>query len=280
MDDLIASMNGMRAGPHDSPVSETRNVDERGVPVDYTAASGGWDDHTDSRDALSSANESPPVHASPQRYGLNKHTVIDFFRNGKGTALLTRNYNGDGTDWGDYVLNISMNEALRTRGDAAVDVIEKELRQMVDKKVWEPVNVKDLSLDEKRRIIRSSMFLKEKFLASGEFEKLKARLVAGGDQQDRDLYDDLSAPTVATCSVFTLLSIAAHDGRSITVIDISGAFLNADMTTGLPVHMRLDRNMTNIMIRLSLGYSWFTDHKGCVVVQLDKALYGSRPRYG
>ena len=66
MDDLVASMNRMRAGPHDSPASETGSVDERGVSVDYTAASGEWDDHIDSRDALSSANESLPVHASPQ----------------------------------------------------------------------------------------------------------------------------------------------------------------------------------------------------------------------
>ena len=41
--------------------------------------------------------------------------VIDFFGNGKGTALLTRNYDGDGTNWTDYVLNFSVNEALRTR---------------------------------------------------------------------------------------------------------------------------------------------------------------------
>ena len=118
------------------------------------------------------------------------------------------------------------------------------------------------------------MFLKEKFLVSGEFEKLKARLMAGGDQQDRDLYDDLSAPTVATSSVFTLLSIAAYERRSIAVVDISGAFLNANMTTGLPVHMRLDRNMSKIMIKLAPRYSQFADHKGCIVVKLDKALYG------
>ena len=119
------------------------------------------------------------------------------------------------------MLNISVNEALRTRGDAAVSVIEKEFRQMIDKKVWEPVDVKGLPWEEKQRI-SLSMFLKEKFLASGEFEKLKARLVAGGDQQDRELYDDLSAPTVATSSVFTLLSIAAYETGKITVIDISG----------------------------------------------------------
>ena len=43
---------------------------------------------------------------------------------------------------------------------------------MIDKMVWEPVCVKGLSMEEKHRIIRSSMFLKEKFLASGDFEKL------------------------------------------------------------------------------------------------------------
>jgi hypothetical protein len=69
------------------------------------------------------------------------------------------------------------------------------------------------------------MFLKEKYLASGEFDKLKARLVAGGDQQDKDMYDDLSAPTVSTCAVFTVLTIAAHEGRSAAVVDIGGAFL-------------------------------------------------------
>ena len=80
-----------------------------------------------------------------------------------------------------------------------------------------------------------------KFLASGKFEKLKARLVAGGDQQHKTLYDDLPAPTVGTSSVFTLLSIAASEDRKVTAIDISGAYLNADMD------MRLDKNMTGMM---------------------------------
>jgi hypothetical protein len=69
------------------------------------------------------------------------------------------------------------------------------------------------------------MFLKEKYLASGEFEKLKTRLVAGGDQQDKDMYDDLSAPTVSTHAVFTLLSIAAHEARKVAVVDIGGALI-------------------------------------------------------
>ncbi len=35
--------------------------------------------------------------------------------------------------------------------------------------------------EEREKVIRCSVLLKEKFTASGEYEKLKARLVAGGN---------------------------------------------------------------------------------------------------
>ena len=58
-------------------------------------------------------------------------------------------------------------------------------------------HLSSLNGTDRTRIIRSQMFLKEKFLPSGVFEKLKARLVAGGDQQDKNLFEDLSSPTVS-----------------------------------------------------------------------------------
>jgi Reverse transcriptase (RNA-dependent DNA polymerase) len=103
---------------------------------------------------------------------------------------------------------------------------------------------------------------------------LKARLVAGGDQQNKNLYDDLSAPTVSTAAVFTVLSIAAHEGRHAAVVDIGSAFLNAEMKTGVDVHMRLDRTMSELMTRLRPSYAKYMDSKGCVTVLLDRALYG------
>jgi hypothetical protein len=61
----------------------------------------------------------------------------------------------------------------------------------------------------------------------GKSDKLNARLVAGGNQQDKTLYDDLSAPTVSTSAVLTVLSVAAHEHRKAAVVDIGVAFLNA-----------------------------------------------------
>ena len=46
------------------------------------------------------------------------------------------------------------------------------------------------------------------------------------------------------------------------------------MNTGLTVHVRLDKNMTGMMVKLSPENANYVDARGSVVVRLDKALYG------
>jgi Reverse transcriptase (RNA-dependent DNA polymerase) len=110
--------------------------------------------------------------------------------------------------------------------------------------VWTAVRVPSLSATERGRIIRSSMFLKMKTHPDGTFDKYKARLVAGGDMQDKKLYDNLSSPTVSTSSVVAIIAIAAHEKRRAAVVDIGSAFLNATMSGSVAVHMRLDKIMS------------------------------------
>jgi hypothetical protein len=164
---------------------------------------------------------------------------------------------------------------MRDRPAEALPVIMKELKQMVTKGVWHGVHTKHLTSKQRVAIIRSSMFLKDKWLPSGTFEKFKARLVAGGDQQDKSLYEDLSSPTAATSSVFAVAAIAAAEGRIVVATDIGGAFLNASMEpTGVKVHMRLDPAMAKMLVKIAPEYSPFLEPSGSMVVELDKALYG------
>ena len=112
------------------------------------------------------------------------------------------------------------------------------------------------------------MFLKDKYSASGVFDKFKARLVAGGDQQDKGLYENLSSPTAAT-SVLTVAAIVASEGRKLITIDIGRAFLNAGIApTGIQVHM------TQMLMQIDPTYQQYVEADGSMVVQLDKALYG------
>jgi hypothetical protein len=77
----------------------------------------------------------------------------------------------------DFVFKISVRSALRDRETEARPAIMAELQQMVDKRVWHGVKVSSLSPGQRRSIIRSSMFLKDKYLATSIFDRLKARLV-------------------------------------------------------------------------------------------------------
>ena len=175
----------------------------------------------------------------------------------------------------DFAFHISVRAALRERPEEARPVIMAELQQMVDKGVWHGIKASSLSIAQRRAIIRSSMFLKDKYSASGAFDKFKARLVAGGDQQDKGLYENLSSPTASTSSVLTVAAIAASEGRSVITIYIGGAFLNADIApTGIQVHMRLDRVMTQMLMQIDPTYQQYVEADGSMVVQLDKALYG------
>ena len=45
-------------------------------------------------------------------------------------------------------------------------------------------------------------------------------------------------------------------------MEISGAYLNADMTMDMPGHMRLDRIMTDIIIDIDPKYGKYADARG------------------
>ena len=173
----------------------------------------------------------------------------------------------------EFGLHFTVKKAVAKFGKSALKSIAAECIQLINKKVFHPIDVGKLSTKDRRAIIRSTMFLKEKFLSNGDFEKLKARLVAGGDQQDKSLYEDLSSPTVNTQSVFMVAAIAGRERRRVVVIDISGAYLNADLT-GIKVRMRLDPLISAIIAQLDIVYQQFIEPDGSIVVELDKALYG------
>jgi hypothetical protein len=63
----------------------------------------------------------------------------------------------------EYGLHITVKEALTKFGKIALRPIEAELQQMLDKGVFEPVRVSLLTPVQRRHIIRSSIFLKEKY---------------------------------------------------------------------------------------------------------------------
>ena len=169
---------------------------------------------------------------------------------------------------------MTLKEGLKKMPKKALAAIVKEITQLEEKKWAHPINFRKLKHKELRKIIRSSFFLKEKYLPNGEFDKLRGRLVAGGNMQDKSLYDDISSPTASIPAVFMVAAIAAKERRHVATMDIAGAYLNAPMSTGKKVLMSLDKIMTAILLKIKPEYKSFVRPDGTIVMELDKALYG------
>ena len=172
-------------------------------------------------------------------------------------------------------LHLTVNSALRKCGRKALESIVEEVHQIgIQKNVFKPVNVKRLTMPQLKKIIRSSIFSKEKFLSDDTFEKLKSRLVAGGNMQDKALYEDVSSPTVSTTAAFTIATIAASERRHVVTIDIPGAYLNADLDDKEPIHMRINKLEAAILMQLDPSFEIGKMDDGSCIVRLNKALYG------
>ena len=72
----------------------------------------------------------------------------------------------------DCILLCDKHVKERTVTDEARESISKELRQLWEKKAWTPVDVRKMPSSMRRAVIRSSMFLKQKFDAEGKHDWL------------------------------------------------------------------------------------------------------------
>ena len=169
---------------------------------------------------------------------------------------------------------LSLKKGLAEYGEEARKALITEIDNMVKRKVWTGVLRSSLSKSQRKAIIRSHAFLKEKLSPSNVFLRLKARLVAMGNMQDRTLYtpEETSSPTVAQSSAYVVLAVAANERRHVMSFDVGSAYLHADMPG--EVVMELDPITTAILTKLDPTFSPFVDEDGKVLVRLNKALYG------
>jgi hypothetical protein len=172
----------------------------------------------------------------------------------------------------------TVKKGLQEHGAEAYKAIVAELRQLLlVKKALVPVSRCDLSARQLKNTIRSLMFMKTKFDGLGRFEKIKARLVANGKQQDRTLYPDTFSPTVALQSVLMCLTLAAKEQRKICAIDIGGAYLNAERVceAGEEIVMELEPRLVGILSKIAPEVQPYVDDRGVMLVKLSKAMYGT-----
>ena len=148
------------------------------------------------------------------------------------------------------------------------------MRQLHDRKVILPRDVKELTPEQRREALAYLMFLKRKRCGM-----VKGRGCADGRKQ-RKYTDpaDATSPTVATEAVFLTAVIDALENREVAIVDIPGAFMQVDLDDELVI-VRLTGKMVELLIEIDpdMYRPYLTHERGepVLYVELLKALYGT-----
>ena len=170
--------------------------------------------------------------------------------------------------------HMGIDKATRTYGDLATKALADEVAGMVDRDVWSAVMWSKLSHTQRKKVLRLATFLKEKFDLFGTLIKLKARIVVDGSMEDRSFFktSDITSPTVALSSVFSVATVAAAQGRHVVTMDVEKAYLEADMPN--EVLVRLQPVLAKLLCAKDPSFTPYLDEKGSMIVRLNKAQYG------
>lgn len=156
--------------------------------------------------------------------------------------------------------------------DGVIPPLTKEVQTILDKKSFQGVLLRDLSSNERSKIIFANTIFDEKTNESGQIIKRKGRIVANGSQQSRDLYDDCSSSTVSSSAMMVIAGVAAREKRHVVTADITAAYLNAPMEED--VYLSLPPLVAQIVCDLDSSFKQFRNGNGGMIVKLLKALYG------
>ena len=89
--------------------------------------------------------------------------------------------------------------------------------------------------------------------------------MAGGDKQDKSLYEDMTLPTAANAAVFKVTEMTAKEQRHVATFEIDGAFLNAEMGHH-NVYMLLHPVIAAILYTLDGKYGKIRNDDGTIIV--------------
>ena len=140
-------------------------------------------------------------------------------------------------------------DALKKQPSDAKAAFKKEIQGILDKNVWTPVHLKDLTEEQRKLVISNMKNFVEKLKPDNTFDKFKVRVLFRGDLQ-REVGQS-EGPVCRIESLKTIMSIAAYEEYEIFTIDIAGAYLNTPMPEDVKHKwMKLDRDVVDTLLEI------------------------------
>ena len=133
-----------------------------------------------------------------------------------------------------FVQTYLLKAGIKKFGQRGKDAASTEMNQLHERNCFEPVDVKSLSDEERKRALESLIFLTKK-----RDGRIKARACANGSKQREWMSrEESSSPMVSLPAVVLTSVMDAHEGREVAVIDIPNAFVQTE-NSGVMVFMKL-----------------------------------------
>ena len=143
----------------------------------------------------------------------------------------------------------ALNDKDTSRAKKASDAVDAELDGLMEMNFGVGMMYSTMTREEKMSIIHAFMFMTEKKLGSGAFDKWKARLVAGGNELKDVIEADTYSPTANYTSVMTTIALAACEKKDVRSYDVKTAYLIPDIEEGeKPIFIRIDPVVTARLI--------------------------------
>jgi len=185
-----------------------------------------------------------------------------------------------------YRVTQTPKQAIKEKGQVAIDALYKEISNLDRLKAFKPVKKSSLTMQQVKNIINTFTFMEDKFdPTSKAYVKTKARTVANGKKQrsmkkfqkEHGVSDATNySPTVQTQSLFIGAGIAAKEGRFVGSLDVPTAYIHAsqpdDGNEEDIIFIKLNSHEAAILVEIHPEYKQYLLPDGGMIVQLLKAL--------
>ena len=174
-----------------------------------------------------------------------------------------------------FLQTYSLKQGIKKFGEKGVAAVNKELRQLHDRVVFEPISIEEMTTLEKKRAMESLIFLNEK-----RDETIKARMCANGSTQRAYISrEEATSPTAASEAIITTGVIDAKQERDVMTLDVPNAFVQTDIPLdGDKIIMKIRGQLVDILLAICPGvYTKYVRYEGkhrVLYVRMLKALYG------
>jgi len=164
----------------------------------------------------------------------------------------------------------------KKRPEMAKEAGMKEMKTVSDRNTIHGIHLSDIPENEKILYIMSKYAEKFKL---GEFDKVKARLLLGGNglyDEYQLRWDEISSRTIALASLYTLITIMAYEQMDVLTMDFKNAFLYGILPPKDQCYAKVPKEESKLLMEVDKEkwQPYWNEKEQCIYVKVVGSLYG------